>query len=97
MAGYSGRSPPSPPISMLKGSQEGLPKGKKHCHEAHGPRSAINIEIGGAGVRVDVHLTFAHVTVLRLYLEVVAKFIPSTDVVADFTCTEVECQQRHGR
>ena len=49
---------------MLKGSQEGLPKGKKHCHEAHGPRSAINIEIGGAGVRVDVHLTFAGVTVL---------------------------------
>ena len=82
--------PPFPPKFNVGRISGGVPKGKKLCHEAHGPRSVINIEIGGAGVSVDVHRTLVDVTVLRLYLKGVAKFLLSTEGHADFTFTEVE-------
>ena len=55
------------------------------------------LKLGGAGVGVDVHRTCSDVMVLRLCLGVVAKFLPSTDGVAEFAFTEVEVQQRHWR
>ena len=66
-------------------------------HERERTISQRNVEIGGAGVRVDVHCAFAYVMLLWLCLEVVAKFLPSTDGVAVFTFASVQLQQRHRR
>ena len=69
---------------MLNESPGGVLNGKNLCHETYGQRIAINIELGGAGGSVDVHLTSVDDKVVRLYSMAVAKFLPSTEGCAYF-------------